>query len=240
MKKLTLSSILVALAVFTLPARAQFVVIDPANLLQNTFTAARTLTQIANQVSQLENEAQVLVNEARNLEHLDVNTLNRLLQIVATTQTLLNQAQGMTFQIAQAQANFLRLYPHEYPDGATSAQLSADSLERWSNSRLALDTAIQVQAQSSHNFDADQAVLSSLIGASQSADGALQAAQATNQLLALHARQSIQSQQIEIAQGRAAALELSRAVAAEARSRTLRTQFMQGTAYTPAPINLFP
>jgi P-type conjugative transfer protein TrbJ len=208
--------------------------------LQNTFTAARTLTEIANQVRQLENEAQMLVNEARNLEHLDLNTLNRLLQIAATTQALLNQAQGMTFQLVQAQADFLRLYPHAYPDGTRSAQLSADSLERWSNSRLALDTAIQVQAQSSHNFAEDQAVLSSLVGASQSADGTLQAAQATNQLLALQARQSIQSQQIEIAQGRAAALEQARAVAAEARSRTLRTQFMQETAYNPTPINLFP
>jgi P-type conjugative transfer protein TrbJ len=231
---------LVALEVFALPARAQFVVVDPANLVQNTFTAARTLTQIANQVRQLENEAQMLINEALNLKHLDLNTLNRLLQIVATTQRLLNQAQGMTFQLAQAQADYLRLYPNAYPDGTSSAQLSADSLERWSNSRFALDTAVQVQAQSSQNFDADQTVLSSLISASQGAQGALQAAQTTNQLLALQARQSIQSQQLEIAEGRAAALEQARAVAAEARSRTLRTQFMQGTAYTPKPISLFP
>jgi len=239
MKSLMLGCIVTTFAVFTVPARAQFVVIDPANLIQNTFTAARTLTEIANQVHQLENEAQMLINEARNLEHLDLNTLNRLLQIVATTQNLLNQAQGMTFRLAQAQAAFLRLYPNAYPDGVTSAQLSADSLERWSNSRFALDTAIQVQAQSSQNFADDQAVLSNLIGASQSAEGALQAAQATNQLLALQARQSLQGQQLEIAQNRAAALELARAVAAEARSRTLRTQFMQGTAYTPSPINLF-
>src|SRR5262249_17129663 len=151
-------------------------------------------------------------------EHLDLNTLNRLLQIIATTQTLLNQAQGMTFRLVQAQQNFVRLYPNAYPEGATAAQLSADSLERWSNSRFALDTAIQVQAQSAENFAADQVVLSSLIQASQGADGALQAAQATNQLLALQARQSIQSQQLELAQSRAAALELARAVAAEARS----------------------
>jgi len=240
MKKLTLSGIVVALAVFALPAQAQFVVIDPANLLENTFTAARTLAQIANQIRQLENEAQMLFNEARNLEHLDVNTLHRLLEIIATTQNLMNQAQGMTFKLAQAQANFLRLYPNAYPDGATSAQLSADSLERWSNSRFALNTAVQIQAQSSQNIAADQAVLSDLVGASQGADGALQASQATNQLLALQARQSMQSQQLEIAQGRAAALELARTVAAEARSRTLRTQFMQGTAYEPTPINLFP
>jgi P-type conjugative transfer protein TrbJ len=240
MKTFACSCILAALAVCALPARAQFVVIDPANLLQNTFTAARTLTEIENQVRQLENEAQMLFNEALNLKHLDLNTLNRLLQIVATTQNLLNQAQGMTFQLAQAQANFARLYPNAYPDGATSAQLSADSLERWSNSRFALNTAIQVQAQSSQNFAADQTVLSNLIAASQGADGILQAAQATNQLLALQARQSIQSQQLEMAQGRAASLELARGVAAEARSRTLRTQFMQGTAYTPTPINLFP
>lgn len=240
MKKLSFSGVLIALAVFALPAQAQFAVIDAANLVQNTFTAVRTLAQIANQVRQLENEAQMLLNEARNLEHLDLNTLNRLLQIIATAQNLLNQAQGMTFKVAQAQANFLRLYPNAYPNGASSAQLSADSLERWSNSRFALDTAVQIQAQSSQNIAEDQAVLSNLIGASQGADGALQAAQATNQLLALQTRQLIQSQQLEIAHSRAADLELARTVAAEARSRTLRTQFMQETAYTPTPINLFP
>lgn len=229
-----------SLCFLSAPSDAQFVVIDPANLIQNTFTAARSLIQIENQIQSLQNEAQMLINEAKNLEHLNLNTLNRLTALLATTQQLLNTAQGMTFQLAQAQATFLRLYPNAYAPGTAPAQMDADSLERWADSRLALDTAIQMQAQVSQNFAQDQGILSDLIRSSQNADGILQAAQSTNQLLALQARQGIQSQQLQIADGRAAALERARAVASEARARALRAQFMQGTAYTPAPINLFP
>src|SRR6185437_4906992 len=109
------------------------------------------------------------------------------------------------------QATFLRLYPNAYAPGTAPAQLDADQLERWSDSRLALDTAIQMQAQASQNFAQDQGILSDLVSSSQNADGILQAAQSTNQLLALQARQGIQAQQLQIADGRAAALERARA-----------------------------
>jgi len=229
----------VVLAFVGSTSEAQFVVLDPANLVQNILTAARSLIQIENQIQMLQNQAQQLINEAKNLERIDVNSLNRLLALIATTQQLLNNAQGMSFQLAQAQATFLRLYPNAYGAGTTPAQMDADALERWANARFALDTAVQMQAQASQNVAHDQAVLSDLIGASQAAEGILQAAQSTNQLLALQTRQSIQAQQLQMADGRATALERARAVAAEARSRALRTQFMQGTAYTPSPINVF-
>jgi len=220
-------------------SEAQFVVLDPANLVQNILTAARSLIQIENQIQMLQNEAQMLINEAKNLEHINVNSLNRLLALIATTQQLLNNAQGMSFQLAQAQATFLRLYPNAYGPGVTPAQMDADALERWANARFALDTAVQIQAQASQNVAHDQGILSDLIASSQAAEGILQATQSTNQLLALQTRQSIQAQQLQMADGRAAALERARAVAAEARSRALRTQFMQGTAYTPNPVDLY-
>ena len=70
--------------------------------------------------------------------------------------------------------------------------------------------------------------------------GILQAAQATNQLLALQSRQSIQEQQLRLTQDRGAALEQARAVVAEARSREVRRRFVGiGTQYTPQPINFY-
>jgi len=237
-KSITLTAVL---ALVGSSSEAQFaaVVLDPANLVQNVLTAARSLIQIENQILMLQNQAQMLINEAKNLEHIDVNSLNHLLALIGTTQQLLNNAQGMSFQLAQAQATFLRLYPNAYDAGTTPAQMDADALERWANSRFALDTAVQMQAQASQNIAHDQGILSDLIGSSQAAEGILQAAQSTNQLLALQTRQSIQAQQLQMAGGRAAALERARAIAGEARSRALRTQFMQGTAYTPNPINVF-
>jgi type IV secretion system protein TrbJ len=236
-----LTGLLASMALGIAPfAQAQFVVIDPANLAQTTLTAIRSLIQIENQIQSLQNEAQMLINEAKNLEHLNLNSLNRLTALLATTQQLLNTAQGMTFQVVQAAATFERFYPTDYGAGTTAAQMDADALQRWANSRFALNTAVQLQAQVSQNMAPDQALLSDLVNSSQNADGILQAAQSTNQLIALQVREAMQLQQLEAAQGRATALEHARAVAAEARSRTLRGHFMQGTAYTPTPIQPFP
>ena len=215
------------------PAGAQWVVIDPANLIQNTLTALRELQQIQNEIQQLE-------NEAKNLEHLNFNSLASLQAILATTQRLLGQTQGIAFTLAQAQATFARLYPSSYAN-ASGAQMAADAQARWVNSHEAYRTAVQMQAQASDNFPQDQVVLANLVGSSQAADGALQALQAGNQLLALQAKQLIQAQQIAVAQDRAVAIEQARAVEAQERSRVMRLGFMtEQTVYGPAPVQIFP
>jgi type IV secretion system protein TrbJ len=221
------------------PAAAQWVVIDPANLLQNTFTAARELTQIENQIQQLQNEAQMLIDEARNLTGLNYSSLGTLRALLATTQRLLNQTQGLSYQLAAVQQQYANLYPETYNPGTSFDQLNQDAAVRWLDSHRALSTTIQVQAQANMNFSQDEAVLSNLVDASQSAVGALQAIQSTNQLLALEARQNIQAQQLAIAQDRATALEQARAIEADARARELRRAFMtQTTKYTPQNISV--
>ena len=240
LKRVLPSIVATALLAWTLPACAQFVVVDPTNLVQNILTAAHTLTQIENQVLQLQNEAQMLMNESRNLQGLNFSTLSRLQATLATTQSLLNQAQGLSFQLAGVQQDYLRLYPDSYPPSATWSQINADSLSRWAYSRYAFSTTLSMQAQADQNFAADESVLSDLVGQSQSAVGALQASQATNQLLGLLARQTIQAQQISIAQDRANALESARSVEADERARELRQRFMtSATTYTAQPIRGF-
>ena len=226
-----------ALIAWALPASAQWVVVDPTNLVQNVLTAAHTLTQIDNQVLQLQNEAQMLTNEARNLQGLNFSALGRLQATLANAQRLFDQAQGLSFQLASVQQDYLRLYPDTYPPLATRAQINADWLSRWTYSRGALGTALSVQAQADQNFASDESVLADLVGKSQSAVGALEASQATNQLLALLARQTVQAQQITIAQDRAVALEQARAVEADERARELRQRFMtSATTYTAQPV----
>ena len=238
-----------AVGAFTLvtiqPAYALFgigpeIVFDPTNLEQNIMTAAHTLEMINNQIQQLQNEATALMNDAKNLQALDFNSLNRLLTTLSSTQRLIEQAQGLAFQVAALERDFERLYPAEYAAAITRSQLLEDRHEQWTNSRDAVDTALQVQAQSNENFQADGQVLSDLVTRSQSAVGNLQAVQATNQLLALQSRQLMQGQQLQIADDRAAATEQARLLAAEERSRALRRQFMTtSTAYTPEPVQTF-
>lgn len=100
MKKHLVIAVIAATLFGSLPAaRAQWVVVDPTNLVQNALTAIRALEQINNQIQQLQNEAQMLINQARNLERLDYNTLNRLRSALATTERLIAQAEGMTYRI---------------------------------------------------------------------------------------------------------------------------------------------
>jgi P-type conjugative transfer protein TrbJ len=227
------------------PAHALFgglggIVLDPSNLAQNVLTATRTLQMVNNQIRQLTNEAQMLTHQARNLQNLDFNTLSRLRSTLATVQRLFDEAEGLSFQLAHMQSEFARLYPRAYAEAVNRDQLRTDRHEQWAYAREAVGTAMQVQSQATQNFAEDEAVLVDLVSRSQSAEGALQAAQATNQLLALQTRQLMQAQQLQIAQERAAALEQARILAAEERSRQLRRQFMRSdTRYTPESVALF-
>ena len=115
-----------------------------------------------------------------------------------------------------------------------------DARQRWKNTLTGLQTAMQMQAQVSQNLSLDEGVLADLVSQSQSATGALQAMQATNQLLALQAKQSIQSQQLMLTQDRATSLELARQAAAIERGREVTRRFIgSGTGYTPQGVSFY-
>ncbi len=158
--------------------------VDPVNLVQNTLTAIRTLEQINNQINQLQNEAQMLMNQARNLANLDFNIVNRLRSTLATTERLIAEAQGLTYDVQNMDREFARLYPEQYAATVSGDQMLRDARERWKNTLDGLHTAMRMQAQVSQNLAQDESALADLVSQSQSATGALQAMQATNQLLA--------------------------------------------------------
>jgi type IV secretion system protein TrbJ len=240
MKNSVLTVIAVLFASLTSVAHAQWAVFDVGNFSQNILTAGRTLQTVQNQVVQLQNEAQMLTNEARNLQSLNFNSLSQILNLLNTTNRLISQAQGLPFNVSLMNTQFTRYYPQSYSLNTSATQMAADAQTRWTYSRAALQTSMQLQAQAAQNAPSDQSTLSGLVGQSQSAVGQLQATQATNQLLALEARQSMQEQQLRLTQDRAAALEAARAVAAEARALVVRAQFIgNGTQYTPQAVSFY-
>lgn len=239
MKTRVLSVSLAAALMLAQPAAA-LTFVDPVNLVQNTLTAIRTLEQINNQINQLQNEAQMLMNQARNLAKLDFNIVNRLRSTLATTERLIAEAQGLAYDVQNMDREFARLYPEQYAVTVSGDQMLRDARERWKNTLDGLHTAMRMQAQVSQNLAQDEGALADLVSQSQSATGALQAAQATNQLLALQAKQSIQAQQLQITQDRAASLELARQAAATERAREVRRRFLgTGTPYTPQSVNFY-
>ena len=226
------------------PAHALFgvgdIVLDPTNLVQNILTAANTLEQINNQIKQLQNQAQSLMNQAKNLTGLDFSALNELRAALSATNQLIQQAQGLAFNVSQMETEFQRLYPDSYTAAISGTQMATDARSRWRNSLEALRTATKVQSQAVQNFTADEKALTDLVNRSQAAVGALQATQATNQLLALQARQSIQAQQLQITQDRASALEQARVIAVQERAREVRRRFIgTGTPYTPHTVDFY-
>ncbi len=240
MKLRVLAIVIVAMLGTVSTAQAQWVVVDPTNLVQNALTAIRTLEQINNQINQLQNEAQMLRNQARNLAGLDYNVINRLRSTLATTERLIAEAQGLAYDVQTLDREFAQLYPEEYAATVSGDQMYQDAQQRWRHTLDGLHTAMRVQAQASQNLAHDESALADLVNESQSAEGALQAMQATNQLLALQAKQSIQAQQLQITQERAAALELARQAAAAERAREVRRRFLgTGTPYTPQRVDFY-
>jgi P-type conjugative transfer protein TrbJ len=222
------------------PAHAQFggIVYDPTNYAQNVLTAARTLEQINNQIKMLTNQATSLVNEARNLASLPTSTLNQLQSSIAQTQGLLNQAQNIAFDVQQVQQAYAKSYGTAAGTGGTAAMVSAAET-RWKNSVGAFEDSLKVQAGVVGNIPANTSAMTSLVTASQNATGALQAAQAGNQLLALQSQQLSDLVALLSSKARADVLEEGRAAAAEEQGRKNYDIFRTRKGYTPHPVTMF-
>lgn len=204
----------------SVPAQAQFggVVYDPTNYSQNVLTAARTLTQINNQIEQIQNQATSLINEARNLTSLPLSTLQTLQSQVDQTRQLLSEAQRVAYDVTDVQKTFSARYKGTALQG-NQAQMVSNANARWQDSVGAFEDAMKVQAGIVSNLGATRSSVSALVTASQSATGALQTAQAGNQLLALQSQQLADLTAAIAAQGRAQSLDAARRSAEEAEGR---------------------
>lgn len=202
------------------PAAAQVggIVHDPRNYAQNILTAARTLEQINNQISMLQNQATSLVNEARNLTSLPVSTLQELQGQVDRTRQLLGEAQRVAFDVGDIQTAFDARYRGAALSGSQAAMV-ANAEARWNDSVGAFQDAMKVQAGVVTNMGVTRQSIGTLVSASQSATGALQAAQAGNQILAVQSQQLSDLAAAIAAQGRAQMLDAARSAAAEAEGR---------------------
>lgn len=236
------SSVAVASTMAT-PAYALFgfgdIVFDPSNYAQNVLTAARTLQQINNQITALQNQAQMLINQARNLASLPYSSLQQLQTSIQRTRSLLSQAQNIAYNVQAIDKAFQSKYAN-VSMSASDAQLVADARTRWRNTVGGLQDAMRVQATVVGNLDTDRTQMSALVGASQSATGALQATQAGNQLLALQAQQLSDLTAVIAANGRARALQSAEQEAAAAQGREQRRRFLTpGSGYQSGNAQMF-
>lgn len=122
----------------------------------------------------------------------------------------------------------------------SSQQLVSGAQARWQQSVQSLQDAMRVQATVVGNLDTNRSQMSALVSSSQGATGALQAAQAGNQLLALQAQQLADLTAAVAAQGRAQSLEAAQRATAQDQAREQLRRFLTpGTGYQPTTVTMF-
>jgi len=227
-------SLIMGVSVPSTPAHAQLTVFDPGNYSQNILTAARTLQQVNNQIQSLQNQATMLINQAKNLSRINFPELQALTSTLQQIDRLMGQAQAIRFQVSGLDQQFSQLFPSDFGQALRTNQQVIGARSRLDASMDAYKHTMTVQAQVVENVSADAQTLSDIVSRSQGAEGSLQAQQATNQLLALTAKQQFQIQTLMAAQYRADATEAARRVQAEQEARTATQKFLgSGHAYTP-------
>jgi type IV secretion system protein TrbJ len=247
MNRYRLRALLIAgAAVFTITivtggsAQAQWIVFDPTNYAQNVMTAVRELQQVNNEIQMLENQATSLINQARNLTSLPYSSLTQLQQQITQTQQLLAQAQRIAYSVSSIDQSFARTYPQAYASGTSSQQLLADAQTRWQNARDGFQDTMRVQAGVVTNLNNTRTQINALVSSSQSATGALQAAQSGNQLVALQTTQLADLTALMASIARAQSLEAARALETQAQAQVQATNFLNyGAGYQAGSAQMF-
>ena len=236
---LAASTAVLALAT-AVSARAQWIVFDPTNFSQNVLTAARELQQVNNEILSLENQATMLINQARNLASLPYSALTQLEQSIAQTEQLLAQAQRIAYSVTSIDQAFTQAYPQAYSSSTSPLQLLAGAQTRWQNSLAAFQDAMRVQAGAVQNLDSTRTQIDALISSSQSATGALQAAQSGNQLSALQTKQLADLTAVMASIARAQSLDGARQAESQAQAQQQLKNFLNyGAGYQPGAAQIF-
>ncbi len=224
---LTGAAVVVGVGIKVLQPAKAIPVFDSANYAENLLQAGRSLTQIENQIKSLQ-------NQAKNLLKLDFDSVGEMTNALNRISTLMGQAQRVSFNVNDTNANFLQLYPSEFKSALTADERVRDARGRWEASMDGYRQTMTIQSQVVENVSRDGQRLADFVAQSQGAQGSLQAQQATNQLLALTTQQQLQISSMMAAQFRAETLERARLAHEEEEGRQSFKKFMgKRDAYTP-------
>ena len=170
------------------PSKAQWVVVDPTNLIENIISALQNTQAVLNQVTQLSHEVQSLGYQAQNLQNMPASVSNNVIgQYTSEFGALVSAMQSIN-GIAQNVARLTGQYNATYPNTAlaqgplSNANVMAQ-LTTWLNqSRSVYQGAYNTQAQVMASLPADTANVRTLLQTSGSSQGALDAIQTGNQI----------------------------------------------------------
>lgn len=169
-------------------SKAQLVVVDPTNLVQNIISALQNTQAVLNQIVQLSHEVQSLAYQAQNLQQMPpAASANVMTQYTSQFGQLVAAMQAIN-GIAQDVAILTNRYNATYPNtalaqGPLSTANVMSQLTGWlTQSRSVYQGAYNTQAQVMASLPSDTSNVQSLLKTSGSSSGALGAIQAGNQL----------------------------------------------------------
>lgn len=214
------------------PAAAQMPVFDAGNYSENLVQAARALEQVNNQVKSLQNEATALKNMARNLQTIDFPQLQKLKSAMEQVDGLMDQARAIDFKVSGLDRRIGQIFPGELQRALTGDERVSSARQRLDAATAAYRQSMIVQAGIAQNVEMDASTLSELSATSQGAVGALQASQASNQLMALSIKQQLQLQNLLASEFREQSIERARHAQAEEDARATTSRFIEGRPTT--------
>ena len=216
-----------------MPTASALTVFDPSNYQQNLLAATRALEQINNQVRTLQNQAQMILRMDQNLVRLGSSLSPDLQRTLSNIQSQLRDGEGLALHLQQTQSAYEQLFPKQVSAALSSDDTLRNARSRWEEEHAAFKRAALLQGQIVDGIETDTGLLADAMARSRNAVGALEAAQAGNELSGLSVKQSLTLQSLLAAQHRAETLSRARDLATEDEARHRFKSFVgTGSAYT--------
>ncbi len=233
-----LSALVLALLLATSAPRpaSALTVFDPLNYQENVLSAVRALEQINNQVRQLQNQVQMITRMDQNLRPLSSSLSADLQRSLADIQSRLQEGHGLALKLRETEAGYAELFPKEVSTALSTNDVLRNAKARWDEDYASLQRSALVQGQIADSIGADTGLLDDAMARSRNAGGALEVAQAGNELSGLGVKQSLQLQALLAAQARAETVRHARDLAVEDEARQRFKAFLgTGPAYAARP-----
>lgn len=169
-------------------SKAQLVVVDPSNLVENIISALQNTQTVLNQITQISHQVQSLAYQAQNLQQMppaaSANVMNQYTTQFGKLVTAMQAINGIAQDVAILTNRYNATYPNTaLAQGPLSTATVMSQLTGWlAQSRSVYQGAYNTQAQVMASLPADTANVQSLLKTSGSSPGALGAIQAGNQL----------------------------------------------------------
>ncbi|MEI7668455.1 MAG: hypothetical protein WCJ33_00020 [Pseudomonadota bacterium] len=172
------SLLAISSVVSPIKSSAQIIVSDPGNLAQNVLTAIRTLQSNVN-------EAQQIANQLQNLQQLNYTSTSAYTSSYSGFLTKIQGIQGQLGNVTNLEQAFQAQYPTFSTTPAYNGKSMISQLTNWQSSlSSSMASAVGTNGAVINSIPATQANMNNLLSASNNSQGALQATQAGNQMVA--------------------------------------------------------